>query len=271
MIAIETASRTARITAAYRARATERPSPVCHDEWAQHLADEDAWRLVKLGDAAAPDMELGVALRTTWLDEHVRSWDGDQVVVLGAGFDTRAARLARAGLRFFEVDHPATQARKKATLDRVTGYPADTATLVPCNFETDDFVERLCSSGWRPDRSCLVLWEGVLPYLTEAAVRSTLRRLATVLEGRSSMLVDHLGPADLEPGRIDAAARVVCSLGEPFLFLTHDLRTVALEEGFRTVDVASMGDLCRSTLGDSAPVTPLYRRWYLVEARTTAR
>ena len=268
MIPSDAASRTARITAAFRARASDRPAPLCFDPWAKHLHGDDIWPLVQMGEKAAPDMELGVVLRTAWLDQRVRAWEGEQVVILGAGFDTRAARLGRPGLRFFEVDRPSTQARKRATLAGVAGYPLEAATFVPCDFETDDFVERLRASGWRAGGSTLVVWEGVLPYLTEAAVRSTLRKLATVLPGGSRLLVDNLGPADDDPARVDGATSVVRTLGEPFLFVSHDLRQVALEEGFGAVDVASMADRCRSTFGDAGRVTPLYCRWYLVEATT---
>lgn len=41
-----------------------------------------------------------------------------QVVIVGAGYDARAWRFARDGVRFIEVDHPITQERKKALADR---------------------------------------------------------------------------------------------------------------------------------------------------------
>jgi len=37
-----------------------------------------------------------------------------QVVIGGAGYDGRAFRYAKPGVRWFEVDHPATQADKRA-------------------------------------------------------------------------------------------------------------------------------------------------------------
>ena len=71
-------------------------------------------------------------------------------MILGAGYDTRAARLPRAGVRYFEVDHPATQAAKRERLAELDGYPVEAATYVTCNFEREDPIERLAASGFEP-------------------------------------------------------------------------------------------------------------------------
>ena len=102
-----------------------------------------------------------MALRTRYIDDCVQrclSRGMRQVVILGAGLDTRAARLGREGVRFFEIDQPASQADKCERLSRFDGYPLDAATFVPCDFERDDFVERLRSAGFDTSApACLVL------------------------------------------------------------------------------------------------------------------
>src|SRR5687768_4604112 len=113
----ERASRTALITAAYRARATARPDPICNDPWAASLAGEEGAALVAPLDANAPHLELWVAVRTAFLDAQACALldppsSISQAVLLGAGLDVRAARLARDGVRWFEVDQPHTQADK---------------------------------------------------------------------------------------------------------------------------------------------------------------
>jgi hypothetical protein len=122
-----TASRTALMVAAYRARASARDRPICSDPWAAALAGDEGLEVARRFDAASPAMELWIALRTRVLDDGLAGLcDGGvaQAVVLGAGYDTRAARMARPGLRFFEVDHPATQADKLARLGGLRGYPS---------------------------------------------------------------------------------------------------------------------------------------------------
>src|SRR5688572_18445082 len=218
-------SRTALLVAAYRARAGARPDPVCHDPWAAALAGEEGMALAAEQDQWFPHLELWTAVRTAYLDAHVRHWTAagfGQVVLLGAGVDTRAVRLARPGVRFFEVDQPATQAYKRERVAGVPNYPADAATYVACDFEVDDFVERLAAAGLRMDEPALVLWEGVTPYLTEEAVRATLRRVATGLDPRSILLFDHLLKAQTKEGKPDTR-RFVERLGEPVRWGTTDV------------------------------------------------
>src|SRR5688500_2926243 len=127
------ASRTALLVCGYRARASARDNPLCTDPWAAAFAGEEGIELSRQMDAAFPPGELWIALRTAFLDRGVTQMlDGGarQVVVLGAGFDARAARLARPGVRFFEVDHPATQDEKRKRAAAIPGYPVDAPTYV---------------------------------------------------------------------------------------------------------------------------------------------
>ena len=101
---------------AYRARASKWPKPLFVDCWAEALAGADGHDIARRLDARFPPMETWLALRVAYLDRlvglAVDQLSIRQVVILGAGYDTRAARLPRAGVTFFEVDHPATQAQK---------------------------------------------------------------------------------------------------------------------------------------------------------------
>lgn len=239
-----TASRTAMMVAAYRARATRRPEPVCRDEWASALGGALGLELSVAFDRHFPDMELWIALRTAWLDRQIERLCSaqafDQVVILGAGFDTRAARLARGGVRFFEVDHPATQAEKRAQLQQLPGYPVDAVRLVACDFESgDDFVDQLRAGGFAADRPAVVIWEGVTPYLTEDAVRATASRIATALAPASAVYFDYVGKRlaqgerlrDRDRGARDDLARV----GEPIRWGTDDPLPLLAAAGFRHV------------------------------------
>ena len=156
---------------AYRARATKAAKPIINDPWAEALAGSDGHEIARLLDSRFPPMELWLTLRVAYLDRlvglAVDRMNVRQVVILGAGYDTRAARLPRAGVRFFEVDHPATQAAKRERLARVAGYPIDAATYVTCNFEREDPIDRLGANGFATREPALVIWEGVVPYLTE--------------------------------------------------------------------------------------------------------
>src|SRR5438874_3938527 len=117
---------------AYRARASKWDKPLFVDPWAAGLAGGEGEDIARRLDARFPPMELWLALRVAFLDRlvglAVDRLSIRQVVILGAGYDTRAARLPRAGVRFFEVDHPATQASKRERLAKLDGYPIEAAT-----------------------------------------------------------------------------------------------------------------------------------------------
>ncbi len=249
-------SRTALMVAAYRGRASARDGAVCHDPWAAALAGDEGRELAARFDAAFPHMELWIALRTAYIDAQVDHFTGrgtPQVVLLGAGLDTRAARLARDGVRFFEVDHPSTQADKRARLTRLDGYPADAATYVPCDFEKEDFLDRLCAEGFRPEIPALVIWEGVVPYLTEGAVRNTLRRLATGCDPRTAVVFDYFMKRIVEsedlPPKDRETRTLVAGLGEPVRFGTNHPLPMLVEEGFRHVRTISFDEIALDFTG----------------------
>ncbi len=252
------ASRTATMVAGYRARASRDPDGLIDDPWAEALAGEEGEALSRQFDEFLPHMEMWVAVRTAYLDERVRDLTAvagthRQVVMLGAGLDTRAARLGLRQVRFFEVDHPATQASKLERLARVDGYPVDAAVYVSCDFERESFLERLGALGFDATRPAVIVWEGVTPYLTEGAVRATLSRIAKGCHPRTVVLFDFIGRKVVE-GRVrdegDLAARdEVQSYGEPLRWGTNDVLPLAYECGMRRVRVRSFDELALELTG----------------------
>jgi methyltransferase (TIGR00027 family) len=251
----DAASRTALMVAAYRGRASAKSPPVCNDPWAMKLAGADGLALAAAYDEHYPHMELWTALRAAYFDHCVQTLAGParcQVVLLGAGLDTRAARLGMPAVRFFEVDHPESQKLKLGKLAALD-YPVACATYVACDFERDDFASVLAAAGFRLDEPALFIWEGVTVYLTELAVRATLRRLATACHPRSIVGFDHLrrkivagelrDPKDLE------SRAFVAELGEPLRFGIDDALPLLYEEGFRRVRSHTFDELCLDSTG----------------------
>jgi methyltransferase (TIGR00027 family) len=243
---------------AYRARASRWPSPLFVDPWAEQLAGPDGHAIAQTLDLAFPPMEVWLAVRVAYLDRlvgiAVDRLGARQVVILGAGYDTRAARLPRAGVRFFEVDHPATQEAKRARLAQIDGYPVDAATYVTCNFETDDPVDRLTAAGFDIREPAFVIWEGVVSYLTEGAIRATATRLATALDPRSLLAFEFVGKtygAGVKMRAADLEARTyVGDLGEPIRYGTDDILPLLYDCGYRWVRVHDFNELALELLAD---------------------
>lgn len=146
----------------------------------------------------------------------------EQVVLLGAGFDTMALRI-RESLRnvtVFEVDHPATQIIKREVMERI-GVP-ENLRFVAVDFEQEDFTQKLRDAGFDPSRRSLVVWLGVSLYLTNKAVARALEQIST-LGGEGTTLVWDYLLAEVINGMTtnrDALdkARRAAKLGEPWLF-----------------------------------------------------
>ncbi len=243
---------------AYRARASKAARPLFVDPWAEQLAGAEGEAIAKACDAKYPPMQTWLTLRVAYLDRlvglAVDQLSMRQVVILGAGYDTRAARLPRAGVTFFEVDHPATQDAKRERLAAIRGYPVDAARYVSCNFEREDPVERLIANGLDPREPALVIWEGVVMYLTEGAIRATASRLASGLDPRSLVAFDFVGKkfaAGASVSDKDKETRAfVGDLGEPIRHGSDDMLPLLVECGFRWVRTLDFNELALEFLGD---------------------
>jgi len=120
------------------------------------------------------DLGMMMAVRTRFFDQTVVDALANginQIVILGAGYDGRALRFRTPGVRFFEVDHPATQADKRARLAAVNAR-VDDITFVAADLTHPGLADTLARWGHNPVRPTQWLCEGLLRYLPEAWVRA---------------------------------------------------------------------------------------------------
>jgi methyltransferase (TIGR00027 family) len=154
-----------------------------------------------------------------------------QVVVLGAGLDTTALRYRERlqGVAVFEVDHPATQAWKRARL------PADLAErvhFVSVDFERDALDTALLVAGVRRDQPLFVSWLGGSYYLTPEAFGYTLAALARIAGPGSELIMDYWLPetaVSLNAGLLLAAIRVMVACHHEPLQGLHEPAEFAAE------------------------------------------
>jgi len=99
-----------------------------------------------------------------------------QVVVLGAGFDSRGYRFQSRlrGVRFMEVDYGPTQEYKKQRVQEILGTTPANVSYVPMDFTKDSLLDQLVKAGYSEQQQTFFLWEGVVFYLPESAVKDTL-------------------------------------------------------------------------------------------------
>ena len=142
--------------------------------------------LTGASERSGPGLWASIACRKRFIDERLSDPlnDVDTVVVLGAGLDTRACRIARhSDMPVFEVDQHVNTERKAAVLERVLGATPPSVRLVPLDFETEALMPALQAAGYRRDDRTFFIWEGVTQYLRPEAVRSTLDQLRDAAPG----------------------------------------------------------------------------------------
>jgi methyltransferase (TIGR00027 family) len=151
--------------------------------------DPDAQRRLCAGMAPIRRPRPGIWARTRFFDDQVLAAvraGVPQVVICGAGYDDRALRFRSRGVRFFELDHPATQADKARRL-RAMGTDLRSVVLVPADFRDDDAAAALAAAGHDASRPTLFLCEGLLIYLDSAVIRRLLGGLRSRAGAGSSL------------------------------------------------------------------------------------
>ncbi|MEO6794528.1 MAG: SAM-dependent methyltransferase [Mycobacterium sp.] len=138
-------------------------------------------------DRSAPGLWTNLTCRKRFIDDRLDEvgHDVDAVVILGAGLDTLAYRMAqRDHIPVFEVDQPVNIARKAATVRRALGGPPPLSVrLVALDFEREDLLTTLAEHGYRTTLRTFFVWEGVTQYLTESAVHTVLEGLRAAASG----------------------------------------------------------------------------------------
>jgi len=195
-------SRTAEHNALFRAIESSRPPQerIINDPIAFHFLDvpfrltaflsrSRAGRalLCRYIDYRWPGSRTSLIARTRWIDDYLTAAVASgvrQIVLLGAGFDSRPYRLPGADcVEFFEVDHPSTSVIKRNHVNRALGTLPTSVKYVPVDFQCQSVQRALEESGFDATGRSLFLWEGVSNYLTEESVRATLSFLSGLSPG----------------------------------------------------------------------------------------
>jgi methyltransferase (TIGR00027 family) len=196
-------------------------------------------------NAAARRLRSFIALRSRFAEDALLAAVPSgvtQLVVLGAGLDTFAYRSALGDrLRVFEVDHPDTQAWKRARLLDAGIRVPSALTFVPVNFERETLADGLAAAGFDSAQPSFFSWLGVVPYLTRAAVFSTLGYIAALPAGAHAVFDYANPPAEMgseQRARHEQLARRVTAAGERFesYFGTEELAAELGSLGFRGIE-----------------------------------
>ncbi|MGA9138575.1 MAG: class I SAM-dependent methyltransferase [Methanocella sp.] len=256
-------SKTAETMAMIRASESKRPEDerICNDPYAIRFVSravlefavgnpEKYKAFVDRMERLVPGAGNSCAARVRYIDDAVLAClaDGlEQLVILGAGYDTRAYRIEELKkIRVFEADHPATQRLKVDKIREIFGSLPGHVTYVPADLAVDEPGRQLRGSGYDPSRKTLFVMEGLLMYLPPGIVDGILSFIAHNSCKGSAIVFDYIpdsvvdGTCELEAGK--NWRKGVIDAGEPFLFGIEPgtLKTFLTQRGFVQIrDVTS--------------------------------
>jgi methyltransferase (TIGR00027 family) len=232
-------SLTAAGIALVRAVESEKPPTerICYDPYARRLIPAWMYHLfgffIKTGYAErrGPGINGFLLARDRYIDEVLQDFLDrglEQLVILGAGYDSRPYRFDLAGrVKVIEVDHPATQADKLARLRVMLGAVPEHVSYVPVDFNTQSLAVRLLESGYDPGLVTLFIWQGVTEYLTIEAVNATLAFVVQHAVKGSAVVFDYLYQSVLDGIQKHAEIRNM----RRYHFMTGEGLTFGIEDG----------------------------------------
>lgn len=246
---------------------------------------EATGRLGVLAEELSPGLITYVLARHRFIDDCLKlalssAREGEprrepiaQIVLLGAGYDTRAYRFASeiGPRRIYEVDFPATSRRKaEIAAERKGELPSVAVQRIEIDFLTQALEVALEAAGFVRGARTFFVWEGVSMYLTRRAVQSTLQTIRAISGPGSEIAMDFwflLDSPDFASTAHRMSANFLHFLGEPMIFGIHpeDVPPFLDRLGLELADLADAESLERRYVRDDRRV---YRACYVTHART---
>lgn len=208
--------------------------------------------VLALRERRMPGSLGGILCRTRYIDDVLkRSLEEglDQLVILGAGFDSRAYRIAGMNqVQVYEVDFPGTGALKKRRIEKVLGAVPENVRLVGMNFDQQELEAVLQAAGFQKGKRTLFIWEGVTQYLTAEAVNNTLEFVSGVSGAGSAIIFTYVRRGLIEgtdsPDWFQPFLSFAKRVGSPLIFGIDqvELEQYLSDRGLRLIEDVGAGD-----------------------------
>lgn len=239
---------------------------ICYDPYAYRFLSQQYLMFMKMAaldpsKTPFPGLHNSLSARVRYFDDFVKRFidEGlEQLVILGAGYDTRAYRIEgfRNKVRVFEIDHPGTQSVKIKKIKEIFGSLPDHVEYVSVDFETEDFGQRLLEHGYKRSQKTVFIIEGLIYYLPPKAVDEMLYFISKNSGTGSAIIFDYVYESSIDrtngicgvqctacnQNEIKSATKDMAQKGEPYKFGVKDgtIETFLSERGFsRILNVTS--------------------------------
>jgi methyltransferase (TIGR00027 family) len=239
---------TSRWMAAARARESERADRLFDDPLAVALAGPEGFAWLERMESAAHSDSPGLypVIRTRFFDDFVLDACGTsevrQVVLAAAGLDTRAFRLDwPSGTQVYELDLPEVLDTKEDVIEAAEAKSSCERRTVRVDLSQETWPEALLDAGYQPE--CLSVWliEGLLFYLTRAAVHKLLEKVGALTTTGSLLGLDVMNRGLFFSPVAWPTQAALARRGAPGRFGTNEPETLMARHGWEA-DVTQPGE-----------------------------
>jgi methyltransferase (TIGR00027 family) len=275
MAAIRNVTGTAFVVAEFRAEENKEIHPLYRDPIVPLFLNEETKKAAERIFAAFPPIKKIVRIRTRYLDDQLDNQlhlGYRQVVVLGAGLDTRAVRKPSPTVDYFEIDDESILEFKKARLEENC---IDTKVrFIPGNYVTDGFVDLLKKTEFNFERPTHFIWEGNTMYLTAAAVNQVLaditRHVKQFTISFDYMSEEVIAKATGDP-EVTSLVERFASMGAPWNYGISDVRSLAEKAATTILENVKISDLHRVYWPNQPLDSPLYDYYSICTLQSVAQ
>jgi methyltransferase (TIGR00027 family) len=264
MSTITDVSGTAFVVAEYRAEENLEPIPIYQDRVVGLFLSDASRQAAERVSSRFPPVKDMVKTRTRHFDDMLDAQIAAgirQVVILGAGLDTRAVRKPSSDVRYFEIDDPATMELKRRCYANAR-IDAD-VTFIPGNYVTDGLIDLLRSNGFTCDAPTYLIWEGNVMYMSLAQDKQTMLQLKQHVK-HFRLSFDYLSESVVTKTTGDARLTILVESFEamraPWLSGIDDIHSLAREMALRVVEIFTTGELYRRYRGRSIS-SPVFQHY----------
>jgi methyltransferase (TIGR00027 family) len=264
MSAIEDVSGTAFVVAEYRAEENREPSPIYRDPVVGVFLSEASRQAAERISSRFPAVKDMVKTRTRYFDDTLEAQIAAgirQVVILGAGLDTRGVRKQSAHVTYFEIDDPATIELKRRCYAQARIDPG--VTLIAGNYVRDGLIDLLWENEFEFDAPTYLIWEGNVMYMPLATDMHTMLQLKQHVK-QFRLSFDYLTEAVIAKTTGHASLTTLVESFEamraPWLSGIDDIHGVARELGLRVVENVTTGELYQRYRGQPAS-SPIFQHY----------
>jgi methyltransferase (TIGR00027 family) len=259
---IERVGGTAFVVAEFRAEENVEKTPLYKDAIVELFLNDETKSAAGRVAASFPPVRDLVRIRTKYIDdvlEHQLLSQFRQVVILGAGLDTRGVRKHMEGVTYFEIDEAATLAVKRACYAE-QGFNVN-VTFIPGNYVTDGLIDLLAQNGFDFTLPTYFIWEGNTMYLPLETTKQVLTQIRNSVR-RFRLSFDYMAESVIskttgDPG-ITSLVESFASMGAPWLSGIRDVKNLTRELGLHLIENFRTSELYRAYWSDRPMTSPIF-------------